>query len=387
MNFSNFFFFFCLFILSHSANASDCTLSLESDVNLHEPFPGRGKLLQNQKILFSRQENKDWVFVEKNGTITPFAPPAGSTTAYTELSNHLIALTSKDGHIHLLDQSLTHQSEFATSYPRFFWHMTQRKDGVIALLTNRTDDEDIYSSVIFINPDGINKNEVNIGKSGIFSEPVVLPDDSVALKSNNNSVFIVKTSGKYLNSPVLGSRGTWLLKSFSDGTLISGGHYSQFDKLFLIDPNQGTINYEMNWENNIIKQSLSFLKVLSNDRLIIGFSILVKDSSGSIHFNERLELYDRKLNKISEFSINDPTGASIYESATELPDGSIIYPAGNHLFSFDQNLNFQAVLDLHAFVPNEPIIMKDGTIVLTGSTSTNGVRESHLFYINRTCSN
>lgn len=374
-------FFFLM--LSFQANASVCESTIFQELDLEEMFVSNPIVLPNQNIAFSRQNKNDWIFVKPDGTTSTFAPPSGTSKAGTLLSDGTLAIASKDGKIHFLDQDANHLRDIPVTKDRYIWHLAERKDGMLTLLSNRVDGRLVFGSTIFIDQNGLNKVELDLKKNGVWSQPKLLPYHSIALKTETDSVFIIRQDASFLQLPAMGGNGSNIIDTLSDGTILTGGRFGKKRKLLFIDPIGGNILSEMNWDLQLVDQDILFVKSLGQNHFVVSFSEHEKVGQ-DIQFNERLEFYDHQKIKTNEFKIKN-IGLNTDWGFTTLEDGTLAHGAEKTIYFFNPSGEFQDSIELPFIVDKAPVLMRDGTLAVIGAERINGQRESHLFKIRRTC--
>lgn len=358
------------------------TYTITAEINPEEEFIKNPILLRNQSILFSRQNKDDWMLINSDGTKKIINTGTGSTSAHCELTNGEVAYASKDGVFHFMDNEGNLLREFqAFKQPRAIWSMLERQDGMLVALTNRMDGRSVYGSVHFIEPQNQSHVEINLGKNGVYSSPVLLPNQSVALKTQSYSVFIISPNGTPLQMKSMGKNGSEILSSFSDGTLLTGGRFGNERKAMFLDPLSGSVKSELVWSTNTLDQDLGFANVLPGGRFVTGLVEYVPEPNGFTHYHERLEFYDQNRQLLNTYRIDD-VGFSIEWRVQALPDGRLVHGAGRKLYLFSSEGQYLEHVELPYFIEKAPLIADDGGVYVTTSFhNTNGDRESRIYLI------
>lgn len=387
-----------LLAVAPAVHAGTCRLEQVNAIDLKTEFAQGLVVLKDQTLVIGRQNNGDYLFFRPDGSTTAFALPTGHVTAIpAALRDGGVAVASWDGRIHILGPDAVKRGEILAAPGRYIRYLAELSDGTLVALAIRRGpgDDTIRGSVHFLAPDGTARAVADLGTERIGSPPVVLADDTVALKTGRSKVLFVRPDGTARFEGIFaGARNDWLF-GLPDGTVMAGGDFVDSQKILFLDPKSGTAVSELSFPltRGDIKQDILFFRPISSGLIAVGFTEYEQTPDGRWHYHERVELVHRDGTRLWEVRTKD-TGFSVDWNVSEFPDGTLVHGVNQRILLLSEKGELLDSMAIPHFVDGEPVMLEGDRFAIlaidwgdnTGQpTSRTRQLGSRLYMMRRNC--
>lgn len=304
------------------------------------------------------------------------------------MSDGTVVAASTDGRLHFLDSDGKESRSIAAARGRYIWYAADLANGTFAAFANRRAPgfDKPLGSVHFMSYDGSPKAVTDLGLDAIGSEPLILPDRTIVLKTQASNVMLLTPDGVRKSEPVFGgARASQVLDHLEDGTILTGGDFGDSRKILFLSPSDGSILSELRFgiENQGIRQDILFLHALRDGNVAVGFTEYEQTPQGP-GYHERLEIFGRDGTSYGEFHAKN-VGFNVDWNVTELSDGTIVHGAGNSVYFLSETASEIARIDLSEFVNGAPIALANGSVAVVTGKTVDDFKVNTLYFLKKEC--